>query len=111
MWTAGSNFSHIVQEQRREGHALVTDGVYSVFRHPSYTGWFYWAIGTQVVLGNPICSVVYALAAWYFFRRRIPHEEEALEAMYPEVYAAYRRRTGIYIPFVLHGVEQPEFSS
>lgn len=48
MITASSNFNHYVQHIREEGHQLVTNGVYSIFRHPSYVGWFYWSIGTQV---------------------------------------------------------------
>lgn len=48
MLTAGSNFNHIVQNEKAQSHVLVTDGVYSYFRHPSYVGWFYWSIGTQV---------------------------------------------------------------
>lgn len=48
MLTAGSNFNHIVQNEKAQSHVLVTSGVYSYFRHPSYVGWFYWSIGTQV---------------------------------------------------------------
>lgn len=48
MLTAGSNFNHIVQNEKAQSHVLVTGGVYSYFRHPSYVGWFYWSIGTQV---------------------------------------------------------------
>lgn len=48
MLTAGSNFNHIVQNEKAHSHVLVTNGVYSFFRHPSYVGWFYWSIGTQV---------------------------------------------------------------
>ena len=48
MITAGSNFNHIIQSRREEGHVLVTHGVYALCRHPSYVGWFYWSIGTQV---------------------------------------------------------------
>ncbi|XP_032350947.1 protein-S-isoprenylcysteine O-methyltransferase isoform X1 [Camelus ferus] len=49
MFTAGSNFNHVVQNEKSETHTLVTRGVYAWFRHPSYVGWFYWSIGTQVV--------------------------------------------------------------
>lgn len=45
MITAKSNFSHIVQYEKVEGHQLVKCGVYSISRHPSYFGWFYWSIG------------------------------------------------------------------
>ncbi|MEJ1287787.1 isoprenylcysteine carboxyl methyltransferase [Cricetulus griseus] len=48
MFTAGSNFNHVVQSEKSDTHTLVTSGVYAWFRHPSYVGWFYWSIGTQV---------------------------------------------------------------
>lgn len=48
MLTAGSNFNHIVQNEKAHSHVLVTSGVYALFRHPSYVGWFYWSTGTQV---------------------------------------------------------------
>jgi protein-S-isoprenylcysteine O-methyltransferase len=49
MITAGRSFNHIIQSRREEGHVLVTHGVYALCRHPSYVGWFYWSIGTQVI--------------------------------------------------------------
>ncbi len=49
MLTATSNFNHYIQHVKEEGHELVTHGVYSYCRHPSYVGWFYWSIGTQVM--------------------------------------------------------------
>lgn len=48
MMTAKTNFNHIVQSVREDGHQLVTHGVYALCRHPSYVGWFLWSIGTQV---------------------------------------------------------------
>lgn len=52
IWTARDNFTHLVQQEKTQTHALVTSGVYSWFRHPSYVGWFYWCIGTQVKYKN-----------------------------------------------------------
>ncbi len=68
---AGSNFNHLVQSKKRKGHVLVTGGVYRYLRHPSYFGFFWWGLGTQVVLGNAVCLVGYAVVLWRFFRRRI----------------------------------------
>lgn len=48
MFTAKHNFNHIVQSAKKRNHELITHGIYGIFRHPSYVGWFYWAIGTQV---------------------------------------------------------------
>ena len=45
MITAKSNFSHIVQYQKVKDHQLVKRGIYSISRHPSYFGWFYWSVG------------------------------------------------------------------
>ena len=38
MLTAARSFSHTLELRRREDHTLVTTGVYSFCRHPSYAG-------------------------------------------------------------------------
>lgn len=58
--TAGQNFTQRVQVERRPHHQLVTHGIYSYMRHPGYAGWVLWAIGTQFLLCNPICIVLFA---------------------------------------------------
>lgn len=73
MWTAKSNFSHIIETSKRKEHMLITHGVYRYVRHPSYLGWFWWSIGTQLLLCNPVCTVCYTIASWDFFRHRIPY--------------------------------------
>ena len=89
---ASTNFSHTVALHKRDAHRLVTDGVYrSVFsflsfikhvciyslqllrrwfRHPSYAGFYYWALGTQLVLQNPLTFVLFAILLWRFFYYR-----------------------------------------
>ena len=98
MWTAGGHFAHRVAEVQRDGHALVQHGVYARLRHPSYAGWFWWSVGTQLLLANPLCTLGYAVAAWRFFAARIPHEEALLRAQYGEAYATYARRAWVGIP-------------
>lgn len=71
MAQAGSNFNHTVQMKKNAGHELVTDGIYAWLRHPSYFGFFWWGLGTQVVLGNAVCLVGYAGVLWRFFSSRI----------------------------------------
>jgi len=71
MATAGTNFNHIVQTKQNTGHVLVKNGVYAWLRHPSYFGFFWWGLGTQVVLGNVVCLVGYAVVLWKFFSSRI----------------------------------------
>lgn len=97
---AGRSFNHLVQYRRKSGHVLVTDGIYAVLRHPSYFGFFWWALGTQMVMGNVVSFVGYAVVLWKFFSSRIRHEEEYLVAFFGGEYVDYRRRVGTRIPFV-----------
>jgi protein-S-isoprenylcysteine O-methyltransferase len=71
MKQAGTNFNHQVQSRKNEGHELVTTGLYAHFRHPSYFGFFWWGLGTQVLLGNTVSFIAYAGVLWYFFHTRI----------------------------------------
>ncbi|KAK3104950.1 hypothetical protein FSP39_013901 [Pinctada imbricata] len=102
MFTAKTNFNHYVQFRKHSDHVLVTSGVYSFCRHPSYVGWFYWSIGTQMILFNPVCIVVYTLVSWRFFRARIYEEEIYLLNFFGEDYVDYQRRVGTGLPFI-HG--------
>jgi len=73
---------------------------YQYLRHPSYFGFYYWSIGTQLVLGNFISAILFAIASWMFFHRRIPFEEQTLLKLFPEEYPDYRNKTFIGIPFI-----------
>lgn len=101
MFTAGSNFSHTVEYRKERGHMLVTRGIYSLWRHPSYAGWFYWSMGTQIILLNPVCLIGYIVASYKFFKQRILDEELILIEFFGNDYIAYKKQvlsTGI--PFL-----------
>jgi len=98
MITAGSNFHHFVQDERSPNHKLITFGIYQYLRHPAYFGFFWWAIGTQILLFNPLMCAAFYLSTLSFFKTRIEYEESTLIAQYPDDYIAYRRRTPVYIP-------------
>ena len=100
MLTAMTNFTHIVSFRKHDDHKLVTHGIYAWFRHPSYVGWFYWSIGTQLILCNPVCAVLYAIAAWLFFKDRIEDEEEMLLQFFGNEYLDYSRRVPTGLPFI-----------
>ena len=100
MFTAKTNFNHLVQIKKQEGHELITNGVYRLVRHPSYVGWFWWSIGTQVVLLNPICAVVYAISSWNFFHNRIHFEEMTLIKFFGTRYLNYQKKVGTGLPFI-----------
>jgi protein-S-isoprenylcysteine O-methyltransferase len=72
--TAGVSFNHKVQSRKKIDHQLVTWGPYRYWRHPSYFGFYWWAVGTQLLLGNALSTPIFALVLWQFFYRRIPGE-------------------------------------
>ncbi|CAL9735803.1 protein-S-isoprenylcysteine O-methyltransferase [Monosporozyma servazzii] len=100
MYTAGKSFSHIVKVEKENDHKLVTNGVYLYFRHPSYFGFFWWAMGTQLLLLNPITSVAFAYVLHGFFSKRIPFEERHLVDFFGDEYIKYRQSVKIWIPFI-----------
>lgn len=100
MITAGENFSHVIQNQKHNNHKLVTHGIYSYIRHPSYFGFFYWALGTQLLLSNPLSFVAFAFMLFNFFSNRISYEEETLVNFFGNDYLVYKNNVPVGIPFI-----------
>ncbi|PPJ52426.1 hypothetical protein CBER1_11011 [Cercospora berteroae] len=100
MAQAGPSFNHVIAREHKEHHKLVTHGLYSIFRHPSYFGFFWWAIGTQFLVGNKVCLVGYIIVLWQFFSRRIQGEEKFLVNFFGDKYIEYKKKTGTKIPLI-----------
>lgn len=66
-----ANFTHVIRKEKDNTHELVTTGVYSIFRHPSYTGWFYYCIGREILLLNPVTFVIATVSTWFVMYYRI----------------------------------------
>ena len=107
MWNCGEHFAHNIMVEKDENHKLVTTGIYKWLRHPSYAGWFYWSIGTQLILCNPVCACGYTYASWSFFHARIPYEEALLLKFYKSQYKKYMESTIVGIPFIHTVIVRP----
>jgi protein-S-isoprenylcysteine O-methyltransferase Ste14 len=97
----GQNWS--VSLEIREGHQLVTQGVYRSIRHPMYASIWLWGIAQGMLLQNWLAgwSVVPVFAVMYFLR--LPREEQMMCDTFGEQYRAYMRRTGRIIPRIMMG--------
>lgn len=96
---ASNSFSHVVSRNRKaEDHVLVTSGVYQFSRHPSYTGFFYWALATQLMLGNIISTIGFAYVLGTFFDQRIIDEEKHLVRFFGQDYVDFRNKVGTWLP-------------
>ena len=110
MATCGESFHHFIQTKKRDNHILIKEGIYHYLRHPSYVGFFYYSIGTQVALGNVFSTLAFGLAGWAFFSKRIPYEERSLIKHFGyEEYYMYAQATYMGIPFIsARGLDKPE---
>lgn len=98
--TAQKSFTHDIAQRTRQGHILVTTGIYSWFRHPSYLGWMLWAIGTQLLLCNPVSTIVFTIVTFRFFHQRIAIEDHYLVKIFGQEYQQYRKKVPSGLPFI-----------
>ena len=98
--TASQAFTHTIRIHRDEQHKLVTCGIYRFVRHPGYSGFLIWSVGTQVMLCNPISTVAFAVVVWKFFADRIPYEEHFLRRFFGSQYVEYARHVPSGVPFI-----------
>lgn len=97
---AGESFSHLISVEKQSNHRLIKTGVYSLVRHPSYVGFFYWAIGTQILLVNPVSLVIFIYLLYRFFLSRIQFEEIKLIEFFGKDYVQYKKEVRSGLPFV-----------
>lgn len=87
----GTNWS--ISLELREGHMLVTDGVYKHIRHPMYTAILLTAAAQALLLPNwfagPSCLVVFLLMLTF----RLGPEEQMMRDRFEDDYVAYMGRT------------------
>lgn len=99
MITAARAFTHDLARTKKKEHELVDRGVYRWMRHPSYVGFFLYAVGTQIVLRNPVCSVAFAVVVSRFMAARVEAEEALLVSFFGAQYLRYSsrvRRWGVF---------------
>ena len=98
MWPVfvlGRRFSGLVAIQ--PGHALVTGGIYSHIRNPSYVGLLVLSLGWALAFRSGVGVLLAALNIPPIVAR-IRSEEKLLRAHFGEEYEAYRARTWRLIP-------------
>jgi protein-S-isoprenylcysteine O-methyltransferase Ste14 len=95
VFVLGHRFSGLVAIQ--PGHQLVTHGVYSIVRHPSYLGLLVSALGWALVFRSGVGVLLTALLIPPLLAR-IRAEEKLLREQFGGEYEAYRARTSRLIP-------------
>jgi len=92
----GTNWS--ISLEVREGHRLVTHGVYRRIRHPMYLALWLYSIGQALVIPNWIAGPSYLVTFGLLFVCRIRAEESMMHERFGAEYAAYSARTKRLLP-------------
>ena len=83
----------------KDGHELVTKGLYRYVRNPIYSGILLMVLGTALsfgTLGACIGFLIMVLTIWF----KLHDEETILTKHFSEQYLAYKKNTKTLIPFV-----------
>lgn len=108
-YTAFKSFNHIIQTEKQDTHKLVTHGIYSIDRHPSYTGYYIYYLAAELMLFNPISFCLVAYCFHQFFITRLQYEEYYLIKMFGNDYIEYKNRVPVHIPYVNENLHHYNF--
>ena len=94
----GKNWS--VTLEVREGHQLVTQGVYAHVRHPMYASFLLWGITQALLIPNWIAGLAGLVAVMALYAVRQSREEAMMRDTFGADYDAYCARTKRLVPGV-----------
>ncbi len=94
----GKNWSLSIQ--KKKNHELIQDGIYSVIRHPIYTGILLLIIGNSIIVGDyrAILAIIIVFISLWF---KLLKEEKILIELFGEKYLDYIKHTKALIPYLL----------
>ncbi len=94
----GRNWSNTLQI--REGHRVVTEGVYRRIRHPMYAALLLHALGQALVVPNWLAGPGFLVAFVLLVALRLGPEERLMLETFGPTYAQYQSRTRRLLPGV-----------
>lgn len=94
----GRNWS--VSLDVREGHLLVTNGIYSKVRHPMYSAFWLWALSQALLLPNWVAGFSGIVGFGVLFFGRVGREEKMMVETFGDRYREYMDRTYRVIPLI-----------
>ncbi|WP_337266499.1 methyltransferase family protein [Oryzifoliimicrobium ureilyticus] len=77
---------------------LVTIGPYSISRNPLYLFSICGLVGTGLIFGSAVLTIVLLLVAWMIFRQTALAEAKFLRAKFGAAYEAYAAETPLVLP-------------
>jgi protein-S-isoprenylcysteine O-methyltransferase Ste14 len=94
----GDNWSLSVQ--KKENHELIQSGIYSIIRHPIYSGLLLLFIGNAIIVGD-YRGIIAVIIIFISFWLKLLKEERYLISIFGNQYLAYKEKTKALIPFLI----------
>jgi protein-S-isoprenylcysteine O-methyltransferase Ste14 len=94
----GRNWS--ISLKVREGHKLVTRGVYRYVRHPMYAAFWLWAVAQCLLLPNWVAGLAGLVGFGTLFFGRVSREEALMVESFGDEYRAYMQSTARIVPWI-----------
>lgn len=94
----GKNWSPTLEV--REGHTLITNGVYQKIRHPMYTSVWLWCIAQLLLLPNWIAGFAGIISFGIMYVLRIGNEEQMMLEKFGDEYKIYMQQTKRLVPWL-----------
>ena len=79
---------------------LVTGGIYAYARHPQYTGFLLMTLGLLVHWATIPLLIMWPILVFTYYRLA-KKEEREMEKGFGDEYAEYKRKTSMFVPFLL----------
>jgi protein-S-isoprenylcysteine O-methyltransferase Ste14 len=92
----GTNWS--ITLEVREGHRLITHGIYRQVRHPMYLALLLYSLGQALVIPNWVAGPSYLVPFGLLFVLRVGPEERLMREEFGKDYEAYMARTRRLVP-------------
>lgn len=95
----GLNWTDSAESQIKKKHDLVTNGIYKFIRHPIGTGYCFFIIGAELLVGSwLVVPIAFGLLIGAYIQCR--KEESLLKQQFKETYVAYMRKTKMFLPYI-----------
>ena len=92
----GVNWSPTIQ--MREGHELITRGIYRHVRHPMYAAIWLIVLSQAMILPNYVAGWSGVLGFGLLYFGRVGKEEQMMLGLFGKAYEEYMRKTGRLLP-------------
>ena len=103
LWRSHADLGHNwhIAAELREGHTLITSGVFRHIRHPMYSAHWLWGIAQALLIHNWIAGLTSLVIFLPIYLLRVRREEQMMLEQFGEEYRLYMRQTGRIIPRLL----------